>query len=69
MYPLDISTLDAMLSGAIHDKPSQPLTIEQSHVVMQQHIDCRATYCGCKGAALQVLIAEGRIIPDPDRGF
>ncbi len=66
MYPLHISKLDAMLSGAIHDAPPVPFTTTQAHMVMREHIDCRANYCGCKGAAFRMLVEQGRIVPDPD---
>lgn len=67
MYPLHIAELDAILTGAVHDKPHYTLTIEQAHAVMRAHVTCRALYCGCKGAAFERLVEEGRIIPDPDR--
>jgi hypothetical protein len=56
------------MSGAVHDAPPRPLTIAQAHIVMQEHRDCVVRYCGCKGAAFQLLVEVGHIRPD-SRGY
>jgi hypothetical protein len=50
-----------------HAAPNRPLSIDQAHQAMRDHVDCRASRCACKGAAFEVLTVEGRITPDPAR--
>jgi hypothetical protein len=45
-----------------HPLPLVPFTIEQSHLVMQFHVACRATRCPRKAAALDALIEAGRVV-------
>ncbi|GAA1636071.1 hypothetical protein GCM10009764_68300 [Nocardia ninae] len=52
-----------------HDAPDQPLTVSDAHWTMQRHRGCRIQDCPRKAAARQVLIAAGRMSPDPAREY
>lgn len=50
-----------------HRAPEQPFTIGKAHAVMQFHIACRARRCRRKAAALQTLVAAGRVVSSAHR--
>jgi len=50
-----------------HEAPTTPLTVERAHQAMRDHVECRATRCDRKGAALQVLIDEGQLVTATDK--
>ncbi|MFC3960800.1 hypothetical protein [Nocardia jiangsuensis] len=56
--------LIAMTRQEAHATPISPLRVEQAHRIMQFHMACRARRCARKAAALNALIAAGRLIPD-----
>ncbi|MEU2030969.1 hypothetical protein [Nocardia amamiensis] len=56
--------LVALNDAAAHQAPIQPFTIGQAHEVMRVHVGCRAKHCARKAAAHQVLIDNGRMVPD-----
>ncbi|GAA1644452.1 hypothetical protein GCM10009764_77570 [Nocardia ninae] len=63
MDSLAIYRLLALCGEEAHQAPTAPLTVAQAHDAMQIHVDCRAKHCPRKAAALQVLIAAGRVRP------
>ena len=46
-----------------HHPPVVPYTVRQAHMATQRLIDCDATTCAAKAAALQVLTEAGRATP------
>ena len=46
-----------------HRPPVVPYTVRQAHMATQRLIDCDATTCAAKAAALQVLHEAGRATP------
>jgi hypothetical protein len=63
---IDLNRLDAALSGDRHAAPQRPYTVAQAHRVVREHVDCRARRCPAKAAAWDVLVEQGRVVPDPD---
>lgn len=51
-----------------HSAPSDQLTEERAHTVMQTHRACERWLCPSKAAAWNVLVAAGRIVPRPANG-
>lgn len=62
-HSLAIYQLIALCDSAAHVAPVLPFNTEQAHEVMRIHVGCRAKHCPRKTAALQTLIAAGRLIP------
>lgn len=54
-------------SGFPHDAPERPLSIEDAHLTMQRHLDCRAENCPRKAAAFSALVKAGSIKVDASR--
>ncbi|WP_067475441.1 hypothetical protein [Nocardia amamiensis] len=48
-----------------HEAPGTPFSVDEAHVVMQQHRLCGADICARKKSAFRVLIAAGHAVPDP----
>ncbi|WP_062988153.1 hypothetical protein [Nocardia anaemiae] len=46
-----------------HAHPDHPLTVPESHRIMQRHIACRAITCPKKAAALRCLVRAGALVP------
>ncbi|MFE9328021.1 hypothetical protein ACIHDR_42820 [Nocardia sp. NPDC052278] len=46
-----------------HAHPDHPLTVAESHRIMQRHITCRAIACPIKAAALRCLVRAGALVP------
>ncbi|WP_063047630.1 hypothetical protein [Nocardia pseudovaccinii] len=46
-----------------HAHPDHPLTVAESHRIMQRHITCRAITCPLKSAALRCLVRAGALVP------
>lgn len=60
------TTWAATLPGFIdpsHAHPDHPLTVAESHRIMQQHIACRAVDCPRKASALSCLARMGKFVP------
>ncbi|WP_024802891.1 hypothetical protein [Nocardia sp. BMG51109] len=53
--------------GWTHEAPDQPLAVDDSHRILQQHRDCDVKDCPRKRAAWQTLVEAGRIKPDSSR--
>ena len=53
------STVAAFGAGSCR-QPGQPLSVDQAHQVMQQHLRCPTGSCPARRAALTVLTAAGR---------
>ncbi|MEU2035304.1 hypothetical protein [Nocardia amamiensis] len=49
--------------GGCHAAPDTSYRPDQAHGVMQRLIDCDTDTCAAKRAALDVLIAAGRVTP------
>ncbi len=49
--------------GPGHTHPDHPLTIGESHRIMQQHRGCRAATCPRKASALSCLVRAGKLVP------
>ncbi|MGW6423029.1 hypothetical protein ACWF82_10170 [Nocardia sp. NPDC055053] len=64
---LAIYQLAALYDAAAHAAPRLPFTIEQSHLVMQVHVACRATRCLRKAAELDALVEAGRVVPSASK--
>lgn len=47
-----------------HEAPDTPFSVDQAHIVMQQHRLCGADICARKKSAFRVLIAAGHAVPD-----
>ncbi|MGW4844889.1 hypothetical protein [Nocardia brasiliensis] len=59
--------LIAMCDESAHQAPSVPFTVVQAHTVMRYHVACRAKRCPRKGAALDALVAAGRVVPSTSK--
>jgi hypothetical protein len=60
------TTWAAASSGLIdpsHSHPDHPLTVMESHRIMQQHIGCRAVVCRRKASAVDCLVRAGKLVP------
>lgn len=53
-----------LLMAVSHSAPSRSFSIEQAHLIMQQHLSCSAESCPCKRSAFRTLIEAGKMIPD-----
>lgn len=54
-------------AGRPHEAPESPLSVTESHRVMQRHMDCHLDECPRKAAAWRILVDAGRVTPDPRR--
>ncbi len=52
-----------------HAAPKWPFSVEEAHLVMQQHLGCRAVECPRKDSARRTLISAGRMRPDTSREY
>lgn len=60
------TTWAAVLTKSVetaHANPDHPLTVAESHRIMQQHIACRAVACSWKASALGCLVRTGKLVP------
>ncbi|MGW3545655.1 hypothetical protein ACWDNI_34635 [Nocardia niigatensis] len=56
-----------MTEQEAHQAPATPFTIDQAHMVMRDHVACRAKRCPRKAAALQALVDAGRVVLDTSK--
>ncbi|WP_433732062.1 hypothetical protein ACQP0C_08075 [Nocardia sp. CA-129566] len=63
--------LEPVLPPIDHDVPTDGLTVQAAHIVMQSHIDCPITICRIKLHAKTVLVRHGHLNPaeQPKFGF
>ncbi|MET8655403.1 hypothetical protein [Nocardia aurea] len=59
----------APVVGWAHAVPVRRFTVTEAHRAMQLHRECSAIDCPRKEAARAVLVAAGRVVPDPRRGY
>jgi hypothetical protein len=64
---LAVHQLATMTKPGVHRARERPFASEQAHAVMQFHAACGAEECPRKAAALQALIAAGRVVPSTDK--
>ncbi|MEU6562633.1 hypothetical protein [Nocardia nova] len=66
---LPADSQEEILGAALidHYAPARPLTVCRAHQEMQAHRACGRDLCPRKAAAFQVLVSEGRIVPDSSR--
>lgn len=46
-----------------HTEPEIPLGVDEAHLEMQVHIECDASSCPRKAAAVRTLTEAGRMVP------
>lgn len=63
--PIHGATTGFWPSSWTREAPQTPFTVDEAHVVMQQHRRCAAESCPRKKAAFRVLIAAGHATPAP----
>ncbi|PPJ17436.1 hypothetical protein, partial [Nocardia nova] len=54
------------IAGPTHSHPEHPITVESAHLIMQQHLACRAFECPRKATAYSCLVRAGKIVPPVD---
>jgi hypothetical protein len=58
---------DALNQTLTCSPASQPRSVDDAHVAMQDHLHCDTDTCGTRQEALYVLVRAGRVVLAPSR--